>query len=286
MTATLIDGVAAARAVREEWRGRVAALTAAGIAPGLAVVIVGDNPASRVYVRNKARACGDIGIRSEVHELPGDAPPADLLARIDALNSDSAVHGILVQLPLPPQHDTERVLEAIAVDKDVDGFHPFNQGLLIEGRCPMPPCTPAGVMVLLARAGIEVAGASAVVVGRSHIVGKPLALMLINAGATVTVCHSRTRHLAAHTAAADILVVAIGRPRMIVADMVKPGAAVIDVGINRLPDGKLAGDVDFDGVRERAGHITPVPGGVGPMTIAMLLANTVHAAERRVGGRS
>jgi len=283
VTATLIDGTAVARELRETLRARVAAARAAGTSPGLAVVIVGDNPASRVYVRNKARACADIGIHSEIHELSADAPPGALLERIAVLNRDPSIHGILVQLPLPPGHDTARVLEAIDVSKDVDGFHPYNQGLLVDGRCPLPPCTPAGVMALLAHSRTEVAGADAVVVGRSHIVGKPLALMLVNAGATVTVCHSRTRDLARQTASADILVVAIGRPRMIGAGMVKPGATVIDVGINRLDDGKLAGDVDFDAVAGRAGKITPVPGGVGPMTIAMLLTNTVHAAERRAG---
>jgi methylenetetrahydrofolate dehydrogenase (NADP+) / methenyltetrahydrofolate cyclohydrolase len=285
MTAALIDGASIAREVRESLRERVATVQSARMTPGLAVIIVGEDPASRVYVRNKARACADIGMHSEIHELPADAAPEALLSRIEALNRNPAIHGILVQLPLPPGHDTAKVLEAIDVAKDVDGFHPYNQGLLVDDRCPLPPCTPAGVMVLLERSGTVVAGADAVVVGRSHIVGKPVALMLVNAGATVTVCHSRTRDLASHTARADILVVAVGRPNMIRADMVKPGATVIDVGINRLADGSLAGDVDFATVRDVARRITPVPGGVGPMTIAMLLANTVHAAERCVGRR-
>ena len=279
MTATLIDGVAVARATRETLKSSAEALKVRGILPGLAVIIVGDDPASRVYVRNKARACAEIGIHSEVHEYPRDAAPAAVLAHVAALNADPRIHGILVQLPLPPQFDPAAVLEAIAPGKDVDGFHAQNLGALVSGGCLFPPCTPQGVMVLLDHYGIPLRGAEAVVVGRSNIVGKPQALMLLARDATVTVCTSRTRDLAAHTRAADVLVVAVGRPGLVTADMVRPGAAVIDVGINRLPDGRLAGDVDFEGVKDVAGHLTPVPGGVGPMTIAMLLANTVRSAE-------
>lgn len=286
MTATIIDGVAVSRATRAAWKERVDALRARGITPGLAVIIVGDNPASRVYVRNKARACGEMGMHSEIHEYPEDARPQDIMARIAALNADPAVHGILVQLPLPPQFRVSDVLEAISVDKDVDGFHLRNLGGLVTGDVVFPPCTPHGVMALLDHYGIPLRGADAVVVGRSNIVGKPQALMLLARDATVSICTSRTRDLAAYTRNADVLVVAVGRPRMVTGDMVKPGAAVIDVGINRLPDGTLTGDVDFDSVSRVAGHLTPVPGGVGPVTITMLLANTVLAAERFSDGRA
>ena len=280
MTATLIDGLAVSKATREQWRVRVDALKTKGVTPGLAVIIVGDNPASKVYVRNKVKACGELGMHSELIEYPDDASPADVLARIEALNAASHIHGILVQLPLPKHFDADAVLEAISPVKDVDGFHVANMGALATGLPGFWPCTPHGVMVMLDHYRVPLAGADAVVVGRSNIVGKPQALMLLQRDATVTVCTSKTRDLAAHTRRADILVVATGRAKMVTGDMIKPGAVVIDVGINRLPDGKLCGDVDFDSAREVAGMITPVPGGVGPMTITMLLANTVLSAER------
>lgn len=286
MTATIMDGVAVARATRERWKLRVEALVARGIVPGLAVIIVGSNPASKVYVRNKARACGELGIHSEIHEYAEDAAPAEVMARIVSLNADPRIHGILVQLPLPPQFDVADILETISPDKDVDGFHLYNLGGLVSGETVFPPCTPFGVMAILDHYGIPLRGADAVVVGRSNIVGKPQALMLLARDATVSICTSRTRDLAAYTRMADVLVVAVGRPQMITGDMVKPGAAVVDVGINRLPDGRLVGDVDFESVRSVAGHLTPVPGGVGPMTITMLLANTVQSAERFSDGRA
>lgn len=286
MTATIIDGVAVSKATREQWRARVEALKARGCTPGLAVIIVGDNPASKVYVRNKVRACGEIGIVSQVFEYPESVSEAEVLGRIAALNADPAVHGILVQLPLPKHIDGNRVLEAISVDKDVDGFHLYNLGGLIAGETVFPPCTPYGVMAMLDYYKVPLSGANAVVVGRSNIVGKPMALMLLAKDATVSICTSKTRDLAHYTRMADVLVVAVGRPNMIKAPMVKPGAVVIDVGINRLPDGKLVGDVDFDDVKAVAGMITPVPGGVGPMTITMLLANTVQSAERFAAGKA
>jgi len=269
--------------MRNESAVRVERLKSRGIVPGLAVVIVGDDPASQVYVRNKAVASGGIGMHSQVHALSADTTQQQLLAFIHSLNADRAVHGILVQLPLPRHIDSRAIVAAIDPQKDVDGFHYFNVGALVVGEEAFYPCTPWGVMKMLEHEGVKVEGMNAVVVGRSTIVGKPMALMLINAGATVTVCHSKTRDLAAVTRQADLLVAAVGKPRMITASMVKPGAVVIDVGINRLPDGKLAGDVDFAGVAEVASMITPVPGGVGPMTIAMLLANTVKSAERVAG---
>jgi len=269
--------------MRNESAVRVERLKSRGIVPGLAVVIVGDDPASQVYVRNKAVASGGIGMHSQVHALSADTTQQQLLAFIHSLNADRAVHGILVQLPLPRHIDSRAIVAAIDPDKDVDGFHYFNVGALVVGEEAFYPCTPWGVMKMLEHEGVKVEGMNAVVVGRSTIVGKPMALMLINAGATVTVCHSKTRDLGAVTRQADLLVAAVGKPRMITASMVKPGAVVIDVGINRLPDGKLAGDVDFAGVAEVASMITPVPGGVGPMTIAMLLANTVKSAERVAG---
>ena len=269
--------------MRNESAVRVERLKSRGIVPGLAVVIVGDDPASQVYVRNKAVASGGIGMHSQVHALSADTTQQQLLAFIHSLNADRAVHGILVQLPLPRHIDNRAIVAAIDPQKDVDGFHYFNVGALVVGEEAFYPCTPWGVMKMLEHEGVKVEGMNAVVVGRSTIVGKPMALMLINAGATVTVCHSKTRDLGAVTRQADLLVAAVGKPRMITASMVKPGAVVIDVGINRLPDGKLAGDVDFAGVAEVASMITPVPGGVGPMTIAMLLANTVKAAERVAG---
>ena len=280
MTATILDGLALARRIRAECRDRVEALAAAGLRPGLAVLLVGDVAASAVYVRNKERACAEAGIASQVIRLPADVPEATLLARIAALNADAAVHGILVQLPLPAHIDLRRVLEAIAVDKDVDGFHLYNVGGLVAGSTIFPPCTPYGVQLLLDSEGIDVAGRNVVVVGASNIVGKPMALMLMQRDATVTVCHARTRDLAQFTIMADILIVAAGRPRLIVAPMVRRGAVVIDVGITRLPDGSITGDVDFEAVKEKASFITPVPGGVGPMTVTMLLVNTIRSAER------
>ena len=283
MTARMIDGKAIAQQFREELRVRVARLASEGVRPGLAVVIVGEDPASKVYVRNKALACEAIGMHSEVHAMSADTDQEHLIRFVRMLNENDSIHGILVQLPLPRSIDTRAVIEAIAPEKDVDGFHYHNVGSLVVGESAFYPCTPWGVMKMLEHEGVAVEGRHAVVVGRSTIVGKPMALLLLNAGATVTVCHSKTRDLAAMTRQADILVAAVGRARMITADMVKPGAVVIDVGINRLPDGRLAGDVDYEGVRRVAGHITPVPGGVGPMTIAMLVGNTVRSAERAAG---
>jgi methylenetetrahydrofolate dehydrogenase (NADP+)/methenyltetrahydrofolate cyclohydrolase len=244
------------------------------------VVLVGDNPASRIYVRSKVKACGETGIHSELFELPANTSEAQVLDRIGALNADPRIHGILVQLPLPGQVSEAKVLEAVAVAKDVDGFHVQNVGSLVVGKPGFAPCTPAGCMAMLDSIGTQLEGKEAVVVGRSNIVGKPMAIMLLSRSATVTICTSKTRELASHTRRADVLVVATGKPRMVTGDMIKPGAVVIDVGVNRLPDGKLCGDVDFDSAREKAGWITPVPGGVGPMTITMLLSNTVLAAER------
>jgi len=278
VTAQILDGKAIAERLRAQYRDRASQLAARGHRPGLAVLLIGDNPASQVYVRNKVAACEAAGIHSENILLPADTPQAQVIARIEALNQDPGIHGILVQLPLPPHLDEARVLATVAAAKDVDGFHIENVGALAQGSPRFVPCTPKGVMVLLEETGIALRGQEAVVVGRSNIVGKPMGRLLLGADATVTVCHSRTRDLAFHTRRADILVAAIGRPNAITADMVKPGAVVIDVGINRLPTGKLCGDVDFAGVREVAAWITPVPGGVGPMTIAMLLANTLEAA--------
>jgi methylenetetrahydrofolate dehydrogenase (NADP+) / methenyltetrahydrofolate cyclohydrolase len=283
VTARLIDGKAIAARYREEFAVRVARLRDAGVTPGLAVVIVGDDPASKVYVRNKALACEAVGMHSEVHTLSANTSQAHLIAFVRRLNDDAAIHGVLVQLPLPRPLDARAVIEAIDPAKDVDGFHYQNIGALFVGEPAFYPCTPWGVMKMLEHEGVAVEGKHAVVVGRSTIVGKPMALLLLNAGATVTICHSKTRDLAAMTRQGDILVAAVGKARMIGAGMVKPGAVVIDVGINRLPDGNLAGDVDFDAVLPVASLITPVPGGVGPMTIAMLLANTVRSAERLAG---
>ncbi|MFN0038485.1 MAG: bifunctional methylenetetrahydrofolate dehydrogenase/methenyltetrahydrofolate cyclohydrolase FolD [Burkholderiales bacterium] len=282
MTATLIDGVVVSKILRAQWRLRVDALKARGVRPGLAVILVGENPASQVYVRNKVKACVEIGMYSEVHTFRSDVPEVAVLEKIAALNRDPGIHGILVQLPLPPQVDNTRVLEAIAVEKDADGFHLYNLGALVTGGTVFPPCTPFGVMKLLDHYHIPIEGSNAVVIGRSNIVGKPMALMLLARSATVSICTSRTRDLRQYTKLADILVVATGRPKMIAGDMLKPGAVVVDVGINRLPDGKLAGDVDFESASAVASYITPVPGGVGPMTITMLLGNTVEAAERLV----
>ena len=283
MSAQLIDGAALARSKISELKQIVTELQAKGVTPGLATVLVGEDPASKVYIRNKARSCGEAGVNSIHHDVPAAASEAELLALIARLNADPKVHGIIVQLPLPKHMNAQRISQAIAVDKDVDGFNWLNLGALVEGAPGIVPCTPRASMVMLDSAKIPVEGRQAVVVGRSTIVGKPAALLLIGRGATVTVCNSRTPDLGAITRQADILVVATGRAGLITAPMVKPGAAVIDVGINRLPNGKLAGDVAFDEVRNVAGWITPVPGGVGPMTVAMLVENTVHAAVRAAG---
>ncbi|TAL95532.1 MAG: bifunctional methylenetetrahydrofolate dehydrogenase/methenyltetrahydrofolate cyclohydrolase FolD [Paraburkholderia sp.] len=280
MTATLIDGNALSRTLRADVATRAAALAARGHQPGLAVVLVGDNPASEVYVRNKVKACQDNGLFSSYDRYPASLSEDDLLARIDELNRDPQIHGILVQLPLPPHIDSHKVIEAIAPEKDVDGFHVANAGALMTGKPLFRPCTPYGVMKMFEAFDIDLKGAEAVVIGRSNIVGKPMALLLLAAGATVTICHSKTRDLAAHTRNADVVVAATGLRNILTASMVKPGATVIDVGMNRDDAGKLCGDVDFAGVKEVAGHITPVPGGVGPMTITMLLVNTIEAAER------
>lgn len=280
MTALIIDGKQLAQKLRADWKLRADRLNALGISPGLAVVMVGENAASKIYVRNKIRACREIGIRFEEHLLSADSSQEAVLALIDRLNADAGVHGILVQLPLPAQLAPPVVIERISPDKDVDGLHSRNLGSLMSGHPRFLPCTPAGIMEMLKSTGLNLRGKEAVVVGRSNIVGKPVALLLLQAGATVTMCHSQTRDLAHHTRRADVLVSAIGKPHAIGGDMIKLGAAVIDVGINRLSDGKLVGDVDYGAARERAGWITPVPGGVGPMTIAMLLCNTILSAER------
>ena len=281
MTAQIIDGTALAQELRQSFKARVEALAAKGHRPGLVVILVGEDPASQVYVRNKVNACAAIGMHSEKITYDAGVDQATVLARIAELNADPAIHGILVQLPLPRHFDEAAVLEAIAPEKDVDGFHAENVGALAQGNPRFIPCTPYGVMKMFEKGNVDLTGKEAVIIGRSNIVGKPMALLLINAGATVTVCNSRTRDLAFHTRRADILVAAIGKPRFVTADLIKPGAVVIDVGINRLPDGKLCGDVDFAACQEVAAQITPVPGGVGPMTITMLLANTIEAAERK-----
>jgi methylenetetrahydrofolate dehydrogenase (NADP+) / methenyltetrahydrofolate cyclohydrolase len=286
MTARIIDGKAIAKKLRAEYAERIVALKANhGVVPGIAVILVGDNPASEVYVRNKISACRETGIHSELVRLPADTPETEVLARIDALNADPAVHGILVQLPLPPHIDVPKVLERISVGKDVDGFHLYNVGALVVGNTVFPPCTPFGVQKLLEHENVPIEGRNVVVVGASNIVGKPMALMLMKQEATVCICHKKTRNLGMFTRLADILVVAAGVPGLISADMVKEGVVVIDVGINRLPDGRLVGDVDFEDVRHKASLITPVPGGVGPMTITMLLHNTLGSAERSVAAK-
>jgi methylenetetrahydrofolate dehydrogenase (NADP+)/methenyltetrahydrofolate cyclohydrolase len=277
--AELIDGKKVAAEIREEIRREVAEMARGGVQPGLVAVRVGDNPASAIYVRNKRKACEAAGIYSEEHHLPADIQIDALLNLIADFNKNPKINVILVQLPLPGHLDADRVIQALSPDKDVDGLHAFNVGRLTMGRPRFVPCTPAGVIELLLRYKIPIEGQRAVVVGRSNLVGRPAALLLMHRNATVTVCHSRTRDIAAVARQAEILIAAIGKPRFVTSDMVKSGAAVIDVGINRLPDGKLAGDVDFDKVEPRAGWITPVPGGVGPMTIAMLLRNTVDAAK-------
>ncbi|MEZ5730501.1 MAG: bifunctional methylenetetrahydrofolate dehydrogenase/methenyltetrahydrofolate cyclohydrolase FolD [Burkholderiaceae bacterium] len=283
MSARILDGAALAKSIRAGCAERAATLTAAGTQPGLAVVLVGDSPASAVYVRHKINDCAETGIRSVLERLPATTTEAELLAKVRELNADPTVHGILVQLPLPAQIREQTVIEAIDPTKDVDGFHRMNAGALMVGQPQFRPCTPYGVMKMLEHAGAMIRGAEAVVVGRSNIVGKPQAMLLLQADATVTVCHSRTTDLAAHTRRADILVAAVGRAKMITGDMIKPGAIVIDVGMNRDENGKLCGDVDFASASEVAGWISPVPGGVGPMTRAMLLVNTLEAAERAAG---
>lgn len=281
--AKLIDGKEAAAKLKERLAEEVRAMAERGVVPGLAVVLVGDDPASQVYVRNKARECEKIGIRSEVIRLPESTRQDELLRLLDDLNRNPEVHGILVQLPLPGHISEEAVLLAIDPAKDVDGFHPVNVGNLSIGRAGFVPCTPAGCIALIRGTGTEIAGKRAVVIGRSNIVGKPMAMLLLAEHATVTICHSRTRDIEHIVREADIVIAAAGKPKLVKKSWIKPGAVVIDVGINRLDDGKLAGDVDFDGVREVAGHLTPVPGGAGPMTIAFLLKNTVQAAKRLAG---
>ena len=277
--ATIIDGKAVSSKMREELRAEAEELKARGIIAGLAVIIVGDDPASSIYVNNKARACAEVGIRSEVIAMPGDVSEAELLSKIDELNARRDVNGILVQLPLPPHINEKAVTERIASKKDVDAFGNENVGRITTGEPRFLPCTPAGVMELLRRYGVEIAGKECVVVGRSNIVGKPMALLLLAANGTVTICHSKTKDVASHTKNADILVVAVGRPKMITGDMIKKGAVVVDVGINRTDAGKICGDVDFDTAEKVASMITPVPGGVGPMTVTMLMKNTLTAAK-------
>lgn len=286
MTAKVINGVEVAAAIRVSCRERIQRLEARyGITPGLAVILVGANAGSRLYVRNKARACLEVGIRSFRFEFAADADPAIVIDKIAELNADPGIHGILVQLPLPPQFRLARVLSAISADKDVDGFHLYNVGGLVIGDTVFPPCTPYGVVKLLEHESIELEGKNVVVVGASNIVGKPMALMLMQRDATVCICHAKTRDLAQFTLLADILVVAAGEPNLILPQMVRTGSVVIDVGINRLADGRLVGDVDFEGVRRKASHITPVPGGVGPMTVTMLLVNTISSAEHEAARR-
>ncbi|MBK7327107.1 MAG: bifunctional methylenetetrahydrofolate dehydrogenase/methenyltetrahydrofolate cyclohydrolase FolD [Propionivibrio sp.] len=280
MTAQLLDGNALGQKLRAGFKHKAEELAAQGTRPGLAVILVGGDQASQVYVRNKVNACAQAGIHSEKYSYDDDVAPQVVLDKIATLNADPKIHGILVQLPLPKHFDADAVLEAIAPEKDVDGFRAENVGALVQGQACFIPCTPYGVMKFFEEAGVNLKGKEAVVVGRSNIVGKPMAMLLMHAGATVTVCHSQTRDLKGHCQRADILVAAIGKPKMITGDMIKPGAVVIDVGINRQPDGKLCGDVDFDSAKDVASFITPVPGGVGPMTITMLLANTLESAER------
>ena len=280
MTAQKIDGNALSQKLRAEVTLRTTALKAKGITPGLAVILVGENPASQVYVRNKVKACEDSGLHSILEKHPASLTEAALLNRIDALNHDTGIHGILVQLPLPAHIDAQKVIEAISPAKDVDGFHIASAGALMTGMPGFWPCTPYGCMKMLESIGYELKGKHAVVIGRSNIVGKPMALMLLQKNATVTICHSATQDLKAITLQADVIVAAVGKRNILTADMVKPGAVVLDVGMNRNEDGKLCGDIDFAGVEQVAGYITPVPGGVGPMTITMLLINTLEAAER------
>lgn len=277
MTATIGDGKKIAQILLDQCKERVRKL--ADKPPGLVVIIIGDNPASRLYVNNKIKACQEVGLYSDCFDLPADVPENEVLEKIATLNQDHKVHGILIQLPLPKHIDEQKVLKAISPTKDVDGFHYYNLGALLTGNMTFPPCTPYGIIKMIEHSGIDPAGKEAVVVGRSNIVGKPMAIMLLEKNATVTICTSKTQDLATHTRRADILVVATGRPQMITGDMIKPGAVVIDVGINRLDDGRLVGDVEFQSASQTASYITPVPGGVGPMTIASLIANTILSAE-------
>lgn len=281
MAAQLLDGKTMSNELREKLALRVENLKARGVTPGLAVILVGEDPASQIYVKNKGLGCVQVGMHSVTIRMPETTTQQELETQIDQLNSDAAIHGILVQLPLPAGLDEAAALARIAPEKDVDGFHVVNAGKLFTGQKGVVACTPKGAMEMIRRTGIDLSGKEAVVVGRSNIVGKPMAMLLLQQNATVTMCHSRTQHLAEHTRRADVLVAAVGKPRFITADMVKPGAIVIDVGINRV-DGKVVGDVDFDAVKEVASWITPVPGGVGRMTITMLLENTIEAAERTV----
>ena len=283
--ATTIDGNALAAQLRTDVARRTEALKVRGLTPGLAVVLVGDNPASQVYVRNKVKACSDAGLHSVLERYDATLTESELLARVDALNNDPSIHGILVQLPLPAHIDANKVIEAIAPAKDVDGFHVASAGALMVGQPSFWPCTPYGCMKMLESIEYDLRGKHAVVIGRSNIVGKPMALMLLQKNATVTICHSATPDLKAMTLQADVIVAAVGKRNVLTADMVKPGAVVIDVGMNRTSEGKLCGDVDFEGVQKVAGYITPVPGGVGPMTITMLLVNTLEAAERDAASR-
>ncbi|MDP2261706.1 MAG: bifunctional methylenetetrahydrofolate dehydrogenase/methenyltetrahydrofolate cyclohydrolase FolD [Hydrogenophaga sp.] len=280
MTAQLIDGNALSKQLRADVSTRVSALKAKGITPGLAVILVGDNPASQVYVRNKVKACEDTGMHSVLETWPATLTETELLARVDAMNRDPAIHGILVQLPLPAHMNAQRVIEAISPEKDVDGFHIASAGALMTGLPGFWPCTPYGCMKMLESISYDLKGKHAVVIGRSNIVGKPMAMMLLQQNATVTICHSATKDLKAMTLQADVIVAAVGKRNVLTADMVKPGAVVLDVGMNRNDEGKLCGDVDFAGVKEVASYITPVPGGVGPMTITMLMVNTLESAER------
>ncbi len=283
MSAQLLDGKLMSEELRARIAGRVAALKEKGVQPGLAVILVGEDPASQIYVRNKEKGCEQVGMHSVAIRLPANTTQQELEDHIRALNEDAAIHGILVQLPLPRHLDEAAALAVIVPEKDVDGFHVQNAGKLMNGLPGVVACTPKGAMEMIRRSGVNLSGKEAVVVGRSNIVGKPMAMLLLQANCTVTTCHSRTADLASHTRRADVLVAAVGKARFITADMVKPGAVVIDVGINRLADGKVVGDVDFDAVKEVAGFITPVPGGVGRMTITMLLENTAEAAERAAG---
>lgn len=280
MSAKIIDGNAIAKKIRGELAIQVATLKAHDMKPGLSVILVGDDPASQVYVSKKINACSEVGIESQCSRFPSSVEPSEVLALIQKLNQDPLVHGILVQLPLPPQFNVREILESISQSKDVDGFHLYNVGALVVGQTVFPPCTPYGVQRILTHEGIVIEGKNVVVVGASNIVGKPMALMLMQQNATISICHAKTRDLAQYTILADILIVAAGKPGLIKAEMVKTGAVVIDVGINRLADGRLVGDVDFQAVAEKASHITPVPGGVGPMTVTMLLHNTVQSAQR------
>ncbi|HWS04196.1 MAG TPA: bifunctional methylenetetrahydrofolate dehydrogenase/methenyltetrahydrofolate cyclohydrolase FolD [Burkholderiaceae bacterium] len=283
MTAQLIDGVALSARLRADVAARALALGTRGVTPGLAVILVGEDPASAVYVRNKIKACADTGVRSVFEKYEATLSEEALLARIGALNADPAIHGILVQMPLPKHINPHKVIEAISTTKDVDGYATLSAGELMTGQPGFRPCTPYGCMKLIETTGIDLRGKHAVVIGRSNTVGKPMALLLLQANATVTICHSATADMGHHTRQADVVVAAVGKRNVLTADMVKPGAVVIDVGMNRNPEGKLCGDVDFAEVRKVASHITPVPGGVGPMTITMLLVNTLEAAERCAG---